>query len=865
MTIRSKHKVRQARRLRSLLKLVSKYAHDPPDHVAKQMQGEWKAALNAKGYQRPFVDWLLKWPEIPFVTVQTPTEAELYDILQIVEYDANAAVLYEVSKRKEAAKFAEKLDVSEAFCQKKIRQVKGPQLPPVRQLTRWVTLNVMPLRIKAKGELRFRVLNFDAFDPSRSIYLDDKICQLIRVDGDVICIRQSGVPCGKIPVCIKQRHEICDERDLHGAFAQYWTQFWNRDNADDPHAWDSWSQHIDAFPTHQLIDSIEMRDIGYWKQTRSDMKTHSSQGVCGWSVPDLKLLSDSVVTDLVAILTSFSDGWPEWIMTSKVTMLAKREACVEERHTRPITVTSLLWRWWASTLARQVLLKWTHTLPPSVKGGVPNSSVHDVAMQTHLAIEQAHAGGIPIAGFTLDIVKCFNCIPRQPTRMLLAKLGIPPDLIQTWYRSLQRLTRVIDIGGNLSQPLRATTGLPEGCPVSVLGMAAVAWAFAMSVNHPQVQVLTFYDNWSWISPVIELHQTTLAKTVKFCELLRLKIDFGKSWAWGTTKELRRSWATILQNNLEEESSVPIVLQATDLGIVCNFAKSRRLLKIGERIESGIRRLGNLSHIKSTIDVAGHLVQTVIWPHALFGAEFTPLGYEHFERLRTKLTEVMMRRLKSGASPWIACNTLVEQMQDPEEYYHTRVLQNTRRFLLRATNAEVDTFLQALHEHDGQFNAIHGPVGVLKRTLNRLGWTTTPDGHINTDRLIRISLINTTWPLMRRLLRKSWLKFATCKAAHRKETAGDSAFDRVATARTVAKLPTDLQHTACLQIAGGYQSDARKAQWIPDNEGLCALCGQHAPFRHISPERAQMHEVYSAEGKPNLSCSPDDQMEGTHRS
>ena len=82
MTIRSKHKVRQARRLRSLLKLVSKYAHDPPDHIAKQMQGEWKAALNAKGYQRPFVDWLLKWPEIPFVTVQTPAEAELYVVFR---------------------------------------------------------------------------------------------------------------------------------------------------------------------------------------------------------------------------------------------------------------------------------------------------------------------------------------------------------------------------------------------------------------------------------------------------------------------------------------------------------------------------------------------------------------------------------------------------------------------------------------------------------------------------------------------------------------------------------------------------------------------------------------------------------------
>ena len=132
-------------------------------------------------------------------------------------------------------------------------------------------------------------------------------------------------------------------------------------------------------------------------------------------------------------------------------------------------------------------------------------------------------------------------------------------------------------------------------------------------------------------------------------------------------------------------------------------------------------------------------------------------------------------------------------------------------------------------------------------------------------MIQISLTSTTWPLMRRLLRKSWLKFATGKAARRKETAGESAFDRTITARTIAKLPTELQHTACLQIAGGYQSDARKAKWVPDNKGLCAFCGQYAPFRHILFECTQMREVYSAEGKPDLLQSRRPDLESTYRS
>lgn len=111
------------------------------------------------------------------------------------------------------------------------------------------------------------------------------------------------------------------------------------------------------------------------------------------------------------------------------------------------------------------------------------------------------------------------------------------------------------------------------------------------------------------------------------------------------------------------------LQATDLGIVSHL----------HGLKSGKRRLRNLVHVKSTIDVAGHLV---IWP---FWSRIysTTLGFEHFECLRTKLTEVSMRRPKSGASPWISSNVLVSEMQDPEEYYHTQVLRNTRRYLRRA--------------------------------------------------------------------------------------------------------------------------------------------------------------------------------------
>ena len=96
--------------------------------------------------------------------------------------------------------------------------------------------------------------------------------------------------------------------------------------------------------------------------------------------------------------------------------------------------------------------------------------------------------------------------------------------------------------------------------------------------------------------------------------------------------------------------------------------------------------------------------------------------------------------------------------------------------------------------------------------------------------MKIGITTTPWPLVRKLMHKSWIKIATQRAAHRKETAGELSFNRALTAGVIAKLPAEIQHTACLQIAGGYQSETRKAKWIPDHEGLCTIQAYPVPVR-----------------------------------
>ena len=104
---------------------------------------------------------------------------------------------------------------------------------------------------------------------------------------------------------------------------------------------------------------------------------------------------------------------------------------------------------------------------------MPNKACRDVSLRQQHGVEQALLTRVCRLGFSLDIVKCFNQIGWPTIETMLARLGVPPDIVSFWLGCLRRLTRHSCFLGDLSDGIVCYNGAPEGDPISVTALACV--------------------------------------------------------------------------------------------------------------------------------------------------------------------------------------------------------------------------------------------------------------------------------------------------------------------------------------------------------------------------------------------------------
>lgn len=99
-TLKSRLKIRQVRRLKSLLRRFKGLDYIPP-HQQFGHPGyaaalnEWKAILSAKGYGNRWSNWILAFEAVGFLPTNLPDMDTLDVVTQITEHDCNCACLEE--------------------------------------------------------------------------------------------------------------------------------------------------------------------------------------------------------------------------------------------------------------------------------------------------------------------------------------------------------------------------------------------------------------------------------------------------------------------------------------------------------------------------------------------------------------------------------------------------------------------------------------------------------------------------------------------------------------------------------------------------------------------------------------------------
>ena len=113
-------------------------------------------------------------------------------------------------------------------------------------------------------------------------------------------------------------------------------------------------------------------------------------------------------------------------------------------------------------------------VPATVGGPCKGISSELIAQFTSIEIENALYTDSRIQGMVLDLVKCYNAIPRVPLYQILAKLGVHCCYINAFSKMLKSMRRTFEINGNTDhKPWKTSTGIVEGCGVAVACMLAL--------------------------------------------------------------------------------------------------------------------------------------------------------------------------------------------------------------------------------------------------------------------------------------------------------------------------------------------------------------------------------------------------------
>jgi hypothetical protein len=136
-----------------------------------------------------------------------------------------------------------------------------------------------------------------------------------------------------------------------------------------------------------------------------------------------------------------------------------------------------------------------------------------------------------LAGLVLDITKCFNILDRNLLKALMVRFGFPVQVVDAWLAMLRQLSRTVLVEGAVFGCAGSITGIPEGDPLSVVGMFVFAKAFDHFVQRGPAKVIcmTYADNWELVARSANELLRAIPVVEKFLDLCQLLVSPSKCW------------------------------------------------------------------------------------------------------------------------------------------------------------------------------------------------------------------------------------------------------------------------------------------------------------------------------------------------
>eukprot|EP00438_Fugacium_kawagutii_P008453 Skav217434 [mRNA] locus=scaffold1729:263093:266058:+ [translate_table: standard] len=275
------------------------------------------------------------------------------------------------------------------------------------------------------------------------------------------------------------------------------------------------------------------------------------RGIDGWSTLELRALPRAWVQpllDLFARVVALRQ-WPRQLAVWLLILLRKTDTVVPTWDLlRPISVASLPYRIWSRMYTKRMM---THAVQLSLPFISPRLSTRALWGWLAETIASRYRSRSPLYGLVLDIIKCFNVVPRSILFSILSRLGFDANGLAGWSAQLSGLERTVYVDTQVVGTSQSSTGIPEGDPLSVIGMFGLSLAFGHYITRHSVTLpLAFADNWE-ILAVSRAHFEAAVPTVEqFLTLCRLPVNPRKCWSWAITAGGRRTEASFFLSQLQ---------------------------------------------------------------------------------------------------------------------------------------------------------------------------------------------------------------------------------------------------------------------------------------------------------------------------
>lgn len=229
--------------------------------------------------------------------------------------------------------------------------------------------------------------------------------------------------------------------------------------------------------------------------------------------------------------------------------------------------------------------------------------------------------GILVSGNRTDIYKCFDQLNRELVYELARQVGMPVGILDA-YRRYQESTHIYNsVVGGLGMSYRRRTGIPQGCPLSMMFVVFVLRPWALGAKqrglHPRMladDILLDVSGAQHLPDIV----VGAKYTHQYLIDMGARIATSKSSLFSTEVASRQCLSQ--QTWRESEDNIAVVKSFRDLGGHINVGWGSYSTASKLRIKEAIDLIHRIAKLLVTLEMKAHLIRTKVLPKAFYGCE-----------------------------------------------------------------------------------------------------------------------------------------------------------------------------------------------------------------------------------------------------